>query len=514
VLRASGLMLLVSFVAVPSDGDAQRAPATPAAATAPTDSSIVAFLRSMRASDATLVSSFCGLQGATPAASFQIESGRVLRRGQYNSAEAYWPIELNAEGICLTPASAQSMLATRPKPFVATIQLRVARDDFGDPIVRVMRAETIPAPPTAWMRFSVRRLAQAQRGFRAEYGRYTSTVSRLRFRSEGDVSDPIIQARDEGWWAFVTHPLAGDSLCIISDGVPNPLVGAPREDVVCGTRADYTARSGSALPTRGSERQWPVGSLTILDSMTAIFPSDVVAAQGEQWLADRSQFPVLYLRVPATPQAVADNIVASVAAVRGARFFVRNGTDLGFAITRSQALGTARYYYYFSLLADSVNAPETIVRQQIILRVIGVASPRDVERLLAQSLTDHQRDFPGTVEVGPAVLPNGFRTQPRVAAKTDAPSSSLRDALHATLRNIVVAQEQYFTSNARYASDLSRLNVVIPPGVSVPAIRLTTGGWTATASHIAMVGVNCAVAVNAVNPVDSDTKSGEPVCSP
>jgi hypothetical protein len=220
------------------------------------------------------------------------------------------------------------------------------------------------------------------------------------------------------------------------------------------------------------------------------------------------------MRIPVSPQTVADNIAASAAAVRGAQLFIRNGTDLGFAISRSQALGTARYYYYFSLLADSVNARETIVRQQIIYRVLGAAAPRGIEQLLARSLADHQKDFPGTVEVGPAIVPNGFRSQPVDGGTAEAPSSSLREALHATLRSIVVAQEQYFTSNARYASDLSRLNVVIPPGVSVPAIRLTTGGWIATASHVGMVGVTCAVAVNAKNPVNSDARSGGSVCSP
>ena len=56
-------------------------------------------------------------------------------------------------------------------------------------------------------------------------------------------------------------------------------------------------------------------------------------------------------------------------------------------------------------------------------------------------------------------------------------------AMKSDLRNLLVAQENYFADNTTYASALSSLTVNTTTGVTVTITGATGQGWTATASH-------------------------------
>lgn len=95
-------------------------------------------------------------------------------------------------------------------------------------------------------------------------------------------------------------------------------------------------------------------------------------------------------------------------------------------------------------------------------------------------------------------------------------NGSRRQAYIATmrsdLRNLVSAQELFYSDSARYADDESHLNVKPSNNMT---IRLATGPgyWTATATH-ALVndGFTCGIAVNTENPVVPTAPDGQPAC--
>ena len=218
--------MVLSFLGLPFTvalAQPERAGTVPATPGAPPDSAVLAVLRSALGSQQQLAESFCGFSESTSPGQFQIEGGRVSRRGQYNTTEKFWPFELLMDGVC-TPSRMANVVGFQHTPFVAVIQLRLTTDDFGDPLVRLVRTETIPPSPVGWMRFDARRLARNQREFQGRAGRFTSSQERLRFNASNGVAVPAILARDEGWWAYLSHQGAGDTLCVIASGVDNPLV--------------------------------------------------------------------------------------------------------------------------------------------------------------------------------------------------------------------------------------------------------------------------------------------------
>ena len=87
-------------------------------------------------------------------------------------------------------------------------------------------------------------------------------------------------------------------------------------------------------------------------------------------------------------------------------------------------------------------------------------------------------------------------------------------AMKSDLRNLVSAQESFFSDSSRYTSSLTSLGFKNSTGTVAPAITTGSGYWTATNSHTQLTSVSCGIAVNTTNPVVSTAGEGEPACAP
>ena|SRR5437867_6906728 len=85
-------------------------------------------------------------------------------------------------------------------------------------------------------------------------------------------------------------------------------------------------------------------------------------------------------------------------------------------------------------------------------------------------------------------------------------------AMKSDLRNLVSAEESYFSDSSAYSTNLTLLGFKQSTGVSAPAIVVNPGMWSATNTHSQLATASCGIAVNTTNPVVSTAGEGEPAC--
>ena len=85
-------------------------------------------------------------------------------------------------------------------------------------------------------------------------------------------------------------------------------------------------------------------------------------------------------------------------------------------------------------------------------------------------------------------------------------------AMKSDLRNLVTAEEAFFSDSSKYTTTVSDLKFNSSTGVSSPIIAAGAGYWTATVTHSQLVGTSCGIGVNTTNPVVTTAAEGEPVC--
>ena len=85
-------------------------------------------------------------------------------------------------------------------------------------------------------------------------------------------------------------------------------------------------------------------------------------------------------------------------------------------------------------------------------------------------------------------------------------------AMKSDLRNMVSAQESYFSDSAAYTTNLSLIGFKQSTGVNTPSVAVGAGYWSATVTHTQLPKVSCGIAVNTTNPTYSGAGEGEPVC--
>jgi type IV pilus assembly protein PilA len=86
-------------------------------------------------------------------------------------------------------------------------------------------------------------------------------------------------------------------------------------------------------------------------------------------------------------------------------------------------------------------------------------------------------------------------------------------AMKSDLRNLVTAEETFFTDSTRYVTfDTSRLKFRPSTGVNDPVIVPGAGYWTATITHSQIAGFSCGIGINTVNPIVTTAGDGEPTC--
>ena len=85
-------------------------------------------------------------------------------------------------------------------------------------------------------------------------------------------------------------------------------------------------------------------------------------------------------------------------------------------------------------------------------------------------------------------------------------------AMKSDLRNLVSAQESFFSDSARYTTNLTSLGFKQSTGVTAPAVVTYPGAWVATNGHSQLTGAECGIGVNTTNPTVNTAGEGEPAC--
>jgi prepilin-type N-terminal cleavage/methylation domain-containing protein len=86
-------------------------------------------------------------------------------------------------------------------------------------------------------------------------------------------------------------------------------------------------------------------------------------------------------------------------------------------------------------------------------------------------------------------------------------------AMKSDLRNLVTAEEAFFSDSSKYTATLSQLKFQNSTGVNPPAIVVGAGFWTATVSHLQLTGQSCGLGINTTNPLSGVVAAeGEPAC--
>ena len=87
-------------------------------------------------------------------------------------------------------------------------------------------------------------------------------------------------------------------------------------------------------------------------------------------------------------------------------------------------------------------------------------------------------------------------------------------AMKSDLRNLVTAEESYFSDSAKYSTNDTTKGMKFKPstGVSMPTITTFAGAWLATNTHSQLTGFSCGIGVNTTNPLVAAAGDGEPTC--
>ena len=94
-------------------------------------------------------------------------------------------------------------------------------------------------------------------------------------------------------------------------------------------------------------------------------------------------------------------------------------------------------------------------------------------------------------------------------------SKSYYTAMKNDLRNLVTAEQAFFSDSGKYTPNLGSLKFRASNGVNPPVISVPGGGraWSATVTHSQMSSdAQCAIAVGIGNPLAPTDTSGAPVC--
>jgi len=85
-------------------------------------------------------------------------------------------------------------------------------------------------------------------------------------------------------------------------------------------------------------------------------------------------------------------------------------------------------------------------------------------------------------------------------------------SMKSDLRNLVTAEEAYFADSVKYTAKFGRGGLIfyVTRGNTLPHVRLTSDGWTATIES-ASISKTCAIFIGST-PISPATREGEPKC--
>ena len=87
-------------------------------------------------------------------------------------------------------------------------------------------------------------------------------------------------------------------------------------------------------------------------------------------------------------------------------------------------------------------------------------------------------------------------------------------AMKSDLRNLVTAEEAFFSDSTYYTSSPATTLYKTSSGVTNLVITPGAGYWSATVNHTQLAGATCGIGVNTANPLPQGANAGdgEPVC--
>ena len=85
-------------------------------------------------------------------------------------------------------------------------------------------------------------------------------------------------------------------------------------------------------------------------------------------------------------------------------------------------------------------------------------------------------------------------------------------AMKSDLRNLVTAEEAFFSDSSKYTTSLTAIKFQKSAGTNAPTVSVGTGYWTATNTHTQLTGTTCGIGINTTYPVNSGAAEGEPSC--
>ena len=98
-------------------------------------------------------------------------------------------------------------------------------------------------------------------------------------------------------------------------------------------------------------------------------------------------------------------------------------------------------------------------------------------------------------------------------------SKAYTAAMKSDLRNLVTAEEAFFSDSGRYRPYFNNgqmgdtvLKFKPSTGVSTPSITTGAGYWSATVTHSQIANFSCGIGVNTQNPIVTTAGDGEPAC--
>jgi len=86
-------------------------------------------------------------------------------------------------------------------------------------------------------------------------------------------------------------------------------------------------------------------------------------------------------------------------------------------------------------------------------------------------------------------------------------------AMKSDLRNLVTAEEAFFSDSSKYTQTITDLKYQTSAGVNTPTLAAGAGYWYATVTHSQLPSTQvCGISMNTTNPTVTGANDGEPAC--
>lgn len=112
------------------------------------------------------------------------------------------------------------------------------------------------------------------------------------------------------------------------------------------------------------------------------------------------------------------------------------------------------------------------------------------------------------VEILIVVVVIGILTAIVIPRFNNARGKSFAASMKSDLRNLAVAEEDYFYAAGRYTDDMTKLSFNTSPGVTVTIVEASGAGWSAKSQHPQAYPLTCAIFWGPVTPVAPATQEG------